>query len=218
MKKTLATLLALMMALTLCGCGEGADSEKPKDAELTAETLAGNYSSRLWFMDSSITFNENTTYEFGENDNAKGTFAFNGETILLDPVYSDYYGSAKAFTVNDGSVYVSDFDWCFEEDEDYGLGFSPDENGLTDQSFESCILNTKLPGCAYNWVFLDLNADGTFTLKVGQRGFSSLDVGEIFDGTYTSNDSALILTYDGRDYPLIIDDSNQIFYVIYDRV
>ena len=184
---------------------------------LTFETIAGTYVSRLWFLDEVITLNSNTTYDsdsYGKN--GKGTYEFynNNNYICLTP-YAKYPPNMK---VHNDYIYESSY-WHFDEDTEYGLKFSPDENGMTDQTFDYCIIDAIMPGSNYNRIVLDLDKDGTFELKVGYRNYYNVDsIKETFNGTYTSDSSTLTLKYEGKDYPLYIKSDGYISFIIYDKV
>lgn len=218
------------MALSLCACGNSGNTPtdtpnptgtpndtqtaEPSNAteDITAESLAGTYKANLWFIDHSITLNANTTYDFGTTE--KGTFKLDENAI-------DFYNKEgyvnRQYLAGENCIYSIDESWVFDGDEDYNLAFSPDENGMADQTFIGNSLDA-IPGCDYNWIVLDLNTDGSFALNLGNRSNTAVDVAETFEGTYTSHDSTLILTYDGQDYPLILNDSNQICFLVYNKI
>jgi hypothetical protein len=209
MKKYLALLLiAVVLCFSLVACGGG---------KITEETLAGTYKSRLWFLDETITLNSNTTYDsdsYGKE--GKGTFEFynNSNYICLKP-YAKYPPNMK---VTNDYIYESSY-WHFEEDSEYGLKFSPDENGMTDQTFDYCIVDAIMPGSNnFNRIILDLNKDGTFEIKLGYRGYTADIIGETYNGTYSSDSSTLTLKYEGKDYPLYIKSDGYISFIIYDKV
>lgn len=210
MKKFLALLLAGILCFSLCACG----GEKEK---ITVESLAGTYKARLWFLDETLTLNSNTTYDsdsYGKN--GKGTFDFykDNSLICLKP-YAKYPPNMK---VTNDYIYESSY-WIFEEDNEYGLKFSPDEKGMTDQTFDYWITDASMPGSnSYNRIILDLNKDGTFELKLGFRSYNADSILETFNGTYYSDSSALTLKYEGKDYPLYIDVDGNISFIIYDKV
>lgn len=221
MKKALSLLLALVMCLSLCACGGGnetpetpeATTEAPTTPEsITAESLAGTYKTRLWFLNHTITLNANTSYDFGADE--KGTFKLDENAIALN---SKNENRTRRFVAGDNCIYTFE-SWRFDKDKEYGLAFSPDANGMADQTFEACVLNSNMPGCGYNWICLDLNTNGSFVLKLGNRTTTSLDVAETFEGTYTSDTSSLTLTYNGQSYPLILNNANHINFFIYDKV
>lgn len=208
MKKLLALLLAVILCFALVACGGKGENEK-----LTVESIAGTYESRLWFLDASVTLSSNTTYDstiYGQ----KGTFTFSNNQIDLTP---KVLVSAPLMNVNSECIYDVE-SWIFEEDEEYGLKFSPDGNGMTDQTFEACILNASIPGCKYNRIFLDLNTDGSFEIKLGNRSYSTASIEETFKGTYSSDTASITLKYEGNDYPLYINKDGSISFIIYDKV
>lgn len=210
MKKIFALLLVFVLCFSFAACGDKESSNKA----LTVESIAGKYESRLWFLDAYLTLNSNSTYDsdvYGE----KGTFSFLMKNqIELTPRYIE---SAPTMNANVGCVYDVE-SWVFKEDVEYGLKFSPDENGMTDQTFEACILNDSIPGSKYNRVFLDLNKDGTFEIILGYRSYSTASKEETFNGTYYSDSSTITLKYEGKDYPLYINKDDSISFVIYDKV
>ena len=109
-------------------------------------------------------------------------------------------------------------DWVFEEDDEFGLVFTPDENGLTEQTFQDCLINGKMPGCKYNWFALLLKMDGSFELRTGNRGMTTLDIADKFNGTYEYSDSKLTLTYEGQEYTMLVSNNNFILFHIYERI
>lgn len=214
MKKIIVLLVVVVVfGLALLAFGDKTtDTTKP----LTYETIAGVYTSRLWFLDETITLNSNTTFDsdsYGKK--GKGTYEFyNGNHICLSP-YVKYPPNMKA---SNDYIYECSY-WHFEEDNEYGLKFSPDENGMTDQTFDYCIIDAIMPGSNYNRIVLDLDKDGTFKLKVGYRNYYNVDsIKETFKGTYTSDSTTLTLKYKGKDYPLYIKDDGYISFIIYDKI
>jgi len=228
MKKLFITLLALTMCLAMLACESKVDdtpsyvySNTPSDVQdnssqaqsapsvkpLTINDITGTWNSSLWFFDSSIVINANTTYEHGLD---KGTVAFLDETTFqLNPRYVDV---APVFKYHEGYIYQKNH--CFDKDMDYGLSFSPDVNGRTDQTFNYAILNSKIDsssGC--NCIYLDLDSDGKYTLTTGTRTYSSFIKDKEYIGTYTYSDSILELYYNGRTYPLIVADGIIYFHV-----
>jgi len=234
MKKSISLLLALVMCLSLCACG-GDNSNTPDTPEtteatqaptaeatteptteptsITAETLAGTYKANLWFLDHTITLNANTSYDFGTTE--KGTFKLDGNSI-------DFYNKEgfvnRQYLAGENCIYQVETAWVFDKDEDYGLSFSPDENGLADQTFVARMVDTNMPGCDFSQIVLDLNTDGSFVLSLGHRTSITADITESFEGTYNSDDSAITLTYNGQDYLLILNDSNHIHFMVYDKI
>ena len=85
-------------------------------------------------------------------------------------------------------------------------------NGITGTSFEA-----NFKGSNYNYIFLDLDSDGNFTLQVGSKAQSDITIAESFQGTYFCKNSTLLLTYNGENYPLIMNNANYIFFLTYDK-
>lgn len=202
MKKIFSLLLVLTMVFSLCACGGN------KTVDLT-----GTYKTRMWFLDGTIVLNENTTCEIPGD---KGTFVTEGDKLTFTSKDNSY--QKEEFAIETGYIYDTNDSWYFDKDEEYGLAFSPNDNGFTDQSFEACVINDEVGGSPYSWLYLDLNADGTYILKVGIREMTSLDVLETYEGTYTSDDSTLTLTYNGQEYTMLVNDNSQIIFLIYDKV
>jgi uncharacterized lipoprotein YehR (DUF1307 family) len=214
MKKALSLILALVLCLSLCACGGGNDAPKtPVKETITAESLAGTYKATLWFIDHSITLNANTSYDFGDTE--KGTFKLDGNNV-------DFYNKEgfvnRQYFAEANYIYQIDTAWVFDKDEEYGLAFSPDENGMADQTFVSEMLNTNMPGCDYSKIVLDLNTDGSFVLSLGHRTRTTAEITKSFEGTYVSDDSAITLTYDGQDYVMILNNSNHIHFMAYEKI
>ena len=215
MKKIICVVLILTLALSLCACGGKSE-----------ESIYGEYSPVLWFFDNqSLILNDNTTYKwvYGEEkkEGKKGTFEFKGSKLTLieakndDKVVYEMEDNILHLVSNNG---IQDTSWRFEKDEEYGLEFSPNDQGMTDQTFTACILNTNIPGCSYNYIMLDLNDDGSFVLKLGKRGTSSLKYHETYEGTYSYEKSSLLLNYDGKTYPMYVDKNNIIYFVQYQKI
>ena len=228
MKKMISLLLALVLCLSLCACDSTNEGETSSQAEnttqateastesvevLSAESVAGTYKANLWFLDHTITLNANTSYDFGTTE--KGTFKLNGNCI-------DFYNKEgfvnRQYIAGENCIYQVETAWVFDKDEDYGLAFSPDENGMADQTFVARMVDTNMPGCDFSQIVLDLNTDGSFVLSLGHRSSTTADITESFEGTYTSNDSAITLTYKGQDYLMILNDSNHIHFMVYNKI
>lgn len=240
MKKALSLLLALVLCLSLCACGNSAGESVAEDEStapettaapteaLTYESLAGTYESILWCLHDSITLNSNTTYDYkdevehtenttydSEERAEKGTYSISDNKVVLDEKLDYGMTSTLPHLVVNDCLY--DSYWrVLKEDVDYGLAFSPDASGMTDQTFESWVVNADIPGSNYNYLSLDLNSDGTFVLVVGYM-LSALKDSETFNGTYSYADSFLVLTYEGADYPLYVTENGQIYFVGYKK-
>lgn len=232
MKKKASLLLALVICLVLCACGGSQEAPATEPTEtptevtteateastesvevLSAESVAGTYKANLWFLDHTITLNANTSYDFGTTE--KGTFKLNGNCI-------DFYNKEgfvnRQYLAGENCIFQVETAWVFDKDEDYGLAFSPDGNGMAEQTFVARMVDTNMPGCDFSQIVLDLNTDGSFVLSLGHRSSTTADITESFEGTYTSNDSAITLTYNGQDYLMILNDSNQIHFMVYNKI
>lgn len=228
MKRTLSLVLVLVLCIGLCACTSGntedtvptgtaepqvETTEETKEV-LTAESVAGTYKTTMWFLDETITLNGNTTYT--SSNGSKGTFSVTPNGIItLDPV--DSSSADRVFQYSENTL-IDYKDWVFEEDDEFGLVFSPDENGLTEQTFQDCLINGRMPGSKHNWFALLLKKDGTFELRQGYRGYSSLDIKDKFNGTYTSTGSNLVLTYEGQEYTMLIANNRFIQFHILEKV
>lgn len=220
MKKAFALILVLALCFGLCACNQGnqaveATTEETKPA-LKMEDLAGTWSQSLWFLPTQLTINANGTYDYGQE---KGIITL---------------GDAVAFNPNNGTRHYNDFRYLdgylycptevFSKDDEYGLPFSPDENGRTEQEFEVNMTSDLRfdPAVKEGVIKLGLCKDGTFyimtsTLRYSSSlGYYTYDRGESFDGTYKYQDSILTLTYEAKDYPLLVADGN-IYYMVYTK-
>ena len=223
MKKAISMLLALVLCLSLCACSAtqpgGTTEPQVETAEetkevLTAESVAGIYKTTMWFLDETITLNSNTSYT--SSNGSKGTFSVTPNGIItLDPV--DSSSADRTFRYSENAL-IDYENWVFDEDDEFGLVFSPNANGLTEQTFQDCVINGRMPGSKYNWFALLLKRDGTFELRQGYRGYSSLDVMEECNGTYTSTGSNLVLTYEGQEYTMLIANNRFIQFHILEKV
>ena len=245
MKRLFALILTLVLCLSLCACGGAGDSAEKTGGEsapaadttalseeqktITPESMAGTYESILWCFHDSFTMNANTSYDYEDGvehtDNTmyddsrraeKGTFTISGNQIDLDQKLSSGVTSVLQNVIV-GDAFYDKYWRYFEEDVDYGLAFSPDESGMTDQTFESFVVNADIPGTDHNCIVLDLNKDGSFKLELGAK-LSTFKPMETYEGTYGYADSMLTLTYEGKDYPLFVTEKGQIYFVGYKKV
>ena len=220
MRKLFALLLAATVCFALFGCSR---NEAPKATEpavpvtngaekltdpITLEGLTGTYKSRLWFLKETLVINEDYTYTLGD---VSGDFSLEDKYLTLQTE-----NGTRSFIAGKNCIYTYE-SWHFDADEDSGVTFSPDQNGLTDQSFVGHIPEGNIPGSNYNYIFLDLDSDGNFTLQVGSKAQSDITIAESFQGTYFCKNSTLLLTYNGENYPLIMNNANYIFFLTYDK-
>lgn len=216
MKRLLSLIFVLCLCLSLCACGEEAPAvirdttptvEKPP-VPADAKTVAGTYQSRLWFMDHAITLQENGDSTYGDQE---GYFTYTEPSVSL--LGKD--GTTRNFLVENDYMYTFD-SWYFDADTTYGTTFTPDADGRTDQAFIGKT-DGNIPGSDYNWILLDLNTDGTFSLQLGNETGDSPEIKETFEGKYTVGKYTLTLTYQGKDYTLITSNANYIYFCIYDK-
>ena len=161
MKRITALLLALVMCFALCACGS------TPDPNLKEEDLAGTWSPSLWFLSTQLKLNSDGTYDYGEE---KGTFGVLINNVTLSPRHSN---ANHDYVYSEGYLYSTRF--SFDEDEEYGRAFSPDENGMASQKF-SCNLGDGLmfdPALVENSIELTLYNDGTFSIFTSVFRYSS---------------------------------------------
>lgn len=211
MKKALSLILTLVLCLSLCACV----GSKP----ITVEELAGTWTQSLWFFPTTLKLNSNGTFDYGE---VRGTFTATKQgNVNLTPRLTDmrytsyeYYG---------GYLYATTA--YFEQDMEYGLSFTPDENGKTNQRFvmnlgEGLEFDPELEATSIEFTLRD---DGTFEIFTSVFRYSS-SLGSYFNdkpwntyqGTYTYQNNILTLTYEGIAYPLVAKDG-RIFYMTYSK-
>lgn len=201
MKKILTVLLVFVMCLSLFACGNSTN----------IEDLAGTWNSSIKDVEHSLVINSNSTYEHGDD---KGTITISKDGFSLE----EKNGSKTNFQVYGNYIYNETC--CFEKDDEYGLTFSPDENGKTDQSFAanaSGFSFTKKTG--YSHFSIDFNKDGTCVLSLGWFGTSYFDgrkVDKTIEGTYSYSDNIITLTDGADEYKMIVDD-NKIYYLVYEK-
>lgn len=231
MKKVISLALVLVMCLCACQNGNSApDSDVNTESIDTTETatvqkmnvedLTGTWSQSLWFFTTKMALNDNTTYDYGEE---KGTFSVSeiDNIVKLSPRFgSNGYTDYKYLN---GYLYATKA--SFAKDMEYGLPFTPDENGMSNQRF-NINLSEDLrfdPAVEANSIDFTLKDDGTFTIFTSIFRFSS-SLGYYFndkpfntyEGTYRYQDSILTLTYEGADYPLVVE-NGVIYYMTYSK-
>lgn len=219
MKKIIAFVLALCLCAGMCACGGEASGGNPaKQQSVTAAELAGTWSQSLWFFTTPLVLNGNGTYDCDEE---KGTFAVKNNAVTLTPRFSNDGNNEYKFF--NGYLYCTSR--SFTKDMEYGLSFSPDENGKSNQRFNINLSEGSRfdPAVEANSIDLRFSEDGTFSIFTSIFRFSS-SLGMYFndkpfntyEGTYTYADSILTLTYEGVDYPMVVIDG-VIYYITYSK-
>lgn len=202
MKKGIALLLALVMCLSLCACGGG-----------TPKSAAGTYKTAPIF-DTTYIFNENSSYdvvcETRPDYSEKGTYVYkDGE---LHTTNTD--NGSEDFFMKEGYLCRTGALSCFEEDEEYGLGLTLDDNGRTDQTFESSLTFLSKTYHAFNIEFKD---DGTCIVYyhiIKNQGMGDRILSEKFEGTYSVDGDIMTVSYNGSEHIMIIDDGVLYFHVL----
>ena len=126
MKRALSFILAVLLCVGLCACGEDAAAdqataptntsiEKPP-ISVDAKDVAGTYKSRLWFLDHTITLNANGDSTFGEE---AGYFTYAEPSISI---LAKDGSSTRNFLVEGKQIYTCD-SWQFDADIDSGVTF-----------------------------------------------------------------------------------------------
>ncbi len=233
MKKLLLILLALTMCVSMCACGnDGQTNNKnnttvnktndvsnsnnkssvsgktsSENENLEIGELVGTWNTSLWFFDSTLKINSNTTYTYGLEN---GTVSITEQGFKLTDRSGMYNTS---FGISGDYIYECGHD--FDKDLEFGLAFSPDANGKTDQTFNYTILNVSTIDTSYsaNSIELDLDSDGKFKITTGRRSYSSFTKKDEFKGTYSFDGSILSLKYNGKGYPLVVKDGVIYFHV-----
>jgi len=229
MKKALSLLLALVLCLSLCACGGSSGENNATNAPETTtpptiEDLAGTWSQSLWFLTTDLVLNANGSYDYGNNV-SKGLASVldNGTKLQLaqkggdDYIYHKNYGLFSNYIYSTGAT--------FSGDSEYGLPFTPDENGRSNQEFyHNLEADSRYdPASKCNYLKLKLNSDGTFTLSLHHYHYATTMGINVVDnlysdytGTYNYKDSILTLTSNGIDCPLVVIDG-KIYYITYTK-
>jgi len=218
MKKALSLILVLTLCLSLCACGDGGTTEGSSNTSkstekpsIKIEDITGTWSQSVWLFETDLVINANGTYDYG---NEKGTITL-GDAVVFNPnnairLYND-------FRLYDEYLYCPSA--SFTKDDEYGLPFSPDENGLTEQEFEVILGSSGMqfdPAFKKNHLVLGLEKTGEFYIIVNTFSNGSFGSSDSWSGTYKYEDSILTLTYEGVDYPLVVADGT-IYYMTYTK-
>lgn len=223
MKRTFTLFLALLMALCLCACGGGdnapQETDQPDTPAPTEKTVSqeqvipGAYESVSLFLNSTYQLNENGSYERTSPDE-KGTYTVldNGGFELKEKDM----GNGDVFTPHGEYFYRSNLICSFEEDEEYGLAPTFDENGRSNQTFEAYYEPTDTGN--QRFVSFAMKEDGAFVLKNQIRNLNGfltvVDEGDTYEGEYALDGDMLILKWNGLEVPFLFLDGQIYFDVI----
>ncbi len=239
MKNRIVILLAVCTMMFLCACGQAEgvvpDQEDPTQVETIMPTepksVAGTYKA-LGLFDEEIVLRENTTFDvtssFSEME-GKGTY-----TQQEDGGFHLTYNDNNAclletiqYHEESGYYYCTNFG-TFEKDTEYGLTFSTDSNGRSNQNFKSSMGNGLVTPMRNHYYEITFNMDGTCTCsnEVSYTSYMPNHPDAFFgyvtfelvnteiSGTYTVEDSLILITSDGETFPMIVDDGEIYFYVM----
>lgn len=199
MKRTFALILALTLALSLTACGgDGSPGGGPAPEDISGP---GSYVPMGLVPGTSYEVNENGSYDHGEE---KGTYTAAEDNSLT---FQPKDGSSSTLTAC-GAYYHTAAKMT--EDTEYGLAPAFDENGHSNQTFQ-----TEADGLSLT---LELHEDGTYV-------FSYSRVSPVFDkffdvvtceGTYALEDTVLMLTSNEHAYPFLFVEE-AIYPVVYGK-
>lgn len=226
MKKVLVIVMAALLALSLAACGGneqnqgGATTEAPTVTEAPQETpqeetqeVPGTYANVSLFLTSTYQLNENGSFD-KTSPEEKGTYTV-GDDGSIELTEAGMSGG-DIFTPYGQYYYRSNLICCFEEDEEYGMAPSFDENGRSNQTFEAYYERTDTGNQRY--VEFTMNEDGTFVLKRQIHNLdgilSVVDYGLTFEGTYALDGDILTLNWNGIEVPFLLIDEKIYFDVI----
>lgn len=198
-----------LLMLCLCGCGKKVALE------------SGTYKTPSIF-DSTFNFNENGTYDITApkqmSNDGKGTYKASGKSYVLEDVNNSL---TLHLGQKDGIFYLYDspgFNTTFKDgDTEYGLEFTVDEDGKTDQKFEDSFIDGSTSG-PYHVFSIDFNTDGTclvhfYVAKSYYKQNEKL-IEYKYEGTYTVNGPIVNLKYNEEEHPLVIDGKLLHFYTL----
>ncbi len=239
MKNGIAILLAVCAILIFCACGQ-TESDVPSqgdsvqiETEMPTEpkSVAGTYQA-LGLFDEKIMLRENTTFDvtssFSEIE-GKGTYT-QQEDGGFHITYNDNNAcllSSIQYHEESGYYYSRNFG-TFTKDTEYGLTFTTDSNGRSNQKFESSRGNGLITPNRNHYYEITFNTDGTCNCsnKVSYTSYMPNHPDAFFgyvtfelvnteiSGTYTVKDSLILITSGGVTFPMIIDDGEIYFYVM----
>lgn len=185
MKKILAMVLALVMCLSLCACGDASQ----KDVAGAYVYASGVYDGDAHEGDN-LLLHGDFTYDWGSE---KGTYKVSRNKILLTNKYSS---DVSATLVKQG-------DFCYVEssfepiENDYGQTVTFSKEGRIAHEFEW----HKVAGSKSIRYSLSLCEDGTFTLKENSYNVSFTNyTSNVREGTYSLENNILVLTAEDITY------------------
>lgn len=223
MKRLLSLALAAALALSLTACGGGGDKSgagsSPDNSGSSSSSsfgssqgdasepqeereIPGTYENVSLFLTSTIQVSENGSFD-RTNPDEKGTYNTreDGSFELIEKGM----GNGDIFTPYGDYYYRSNLICSFDEDEEYGLAPSFDENGRSTQSFDAYY--EPASGGNQNYVLFTMKDDGTYTLQKQIRntqGFLTVvDQGDTYEGTYTLDGEVLTLTWNEFKVPFL---------------
>lgn len=203
MKKIIAIIMILTMCISMTACGGS-----------SAEDLAGTYKNITFLPNIEYTLYEDTTFE-GSRADDKGTFEGNSSGGFT--LQNAYYSNNKTeFKVKDSYYYRTSGICCFEEDGEFGLVPTFDDNGRSKQWFDAYY--DSISDTSWKVIVLSLDKDGTFRLKNCVRDMSGgQSDGTVYEGTYSLDNYILNLNCDdGTTMPfLFIND--KIYFDVYEK-
>ena len=167
------------------------------------EPIPGTYEAVSLYDAPAYQLNENGSYDHGEK---KGTYTTDSDrNIVLSPKDAE---ADITLTAHGSYYYTQD---SLDEDTEYGLAPSFDENGRSGQTF------TRTMDSSVEMT-LSLHDDGTFQLSFSSQSpvFSRGNDVVSYEGSYTLEDDVLHLTWNDMDFPLLYLDE-KIYPVVYTK-
>ena len=192
MKKTSMFVLVSALFFALAACSGAKE-----------EPIPGTYEAVSLYDAPAYQLNENGSYDHGEQ---KGTYTTDSDrNIVLSPKDAE---ADITLTAHGSYYYTQD---SLDEDTEYGLAPSFDENGRSGQTF------TRTMDSSVEMT-LSLHDDGTFQLSFSSQSpvFSRGNDVVSYEGSYTLEDDVLHLTWNDMDFPLLYLDE-KIYPVVYTK-
>lgn len=217
--------IVLPLAFEGCQLAKYVISNDKNDIIGTFECIQNSSGDNISGRDSTITFNENGTYDTSPMV-YKGTYVVSVGHVGLDGDLQFSYGFLDDhYLYNTSEFYLT-------EDDDYGLEPTFDDEGRTEQrfsySYSDSFTLARDPSTGrlledssgnyiadYNqrMIIFEFKNDGTYKIEDRENdGLRNL----ISEGTYQLEDDILRLNYDGGSMPLIYDGS-RIYFDVYEK-